>query len=235
MEEYIYLLKRTPLFYGIREEELYTLLRCCAAREERYEDGEAVCRMGEALGVLLILLEGEAEVCREDFWGRRETVCRLEPGDSFGEAYSCARTAALPVSVIARGECRAAALDYQRMTSFCSLACGFHGRMVQNLLRMVAEDRVRLENRLEHMEKRSIRDKLLSYLSRQAVNRGARSFDIPFSRRELAEYLGVDRSALSSALGRLREEGLIEFHRNRFTLLEPGEAGKKGPETGKAN
>ncbi len=218
MEELIYLLKRCPLFYGIRDDELYTLLKCCGAREERYEPEELVFRMGEAMNTILVLVEGEAWVFQENFWGQREELFSLKGGEVFGHSYSCARTPALPVHVATKTACRAVFLDYQRMITFCSLACDFHTRLIQNLLRLLAESAVDSENRQRHMSRKTTREKLLSYLSGQALFWGSRTFEIPHSRKELADYLGVDRSAMSSELGKLKAEGVLDYKRNRFEL-----------------
>lgn len=220
MEELCYLLKRSPLFYGIRDEELYTLLKCCAAREESYEPGELILRMGEAMNSIMVLAEGKALVFQENFWGQREELYHLGEGEVFGQSYSCARTPALPVQLVAESACRAAFLDYQRMITFCSLACGFHTRLIQNLLRILAEANVGFENRGRHMSRRTTREKLLSYLSQQALQRGSKSFEIPYNRQELADYLGVDRSAMSSELGKMKAEGILNYRKNWFELME---------------
>ena len=220
MEELSYLLKRCPLFYGIREDELYPLLKCCAAREERYEPGELVLRMGEAMNSMMVLVEGKVLVFQEDFWGQKEELYHIGEGEVFGQSYSCARTPALPVQLIAEKVCRAVFLDYQRMITFCSLACDFHTRLIQNLLRILAEANVGFENRGRHMSRRTTREKLLSYLSQQALQRGSRTFEIPYIRQELADYLGVDRSAMSSELGRMKAEGILNYRKNWFELIE---------------
>ncbi len=126
----------------------------------------------------------------------------------------------LPVSVVTEGPCEVLFLQYQRMITFCSLACDFHTRLIQNMLRVLSEHNVKLENKLEHMSRKTTRDKLLSYLSQQAVACGGRDFDIPHSRQELARYLGVDRSAMSNELSKMKTEGLLEFQRNHFVLYE---------------
>ncbi len=220
MEEWLERVKKSPLFYGINEEEIQTLLKCTGAQRILFEKGEAIFRMGESLDQVMLLLEGRALVLHENFWGEREELMRLEEGETFGEAYACARRAVLPVMVEAEGECEVLFLDYQRMITFCSLACGFHTRLIHNLLRLVSEKQVELSERLEHLSRRTTRDKLLSYLSKEAVSQGRRSFDIPLSRQELADYLGVDRSAMSSELGRLRDQGVLEFQKKHFTLKE---------------
>jgi CRP-like cAMP-binding protein len=220
MDEYLHLMKKSPLFYGINEEELYTLFKCCGAEQKVYEAGENIFRMGESLDRVMILLKGSAAVFKEDFRGRAQEMYRIREGEVFGETYSCARTPVLPVSLVAEENCEVMFLDYQRMITFCSLACDFHTRLIHNLLRLVSEQSVQLENKLEHITRKTTREKLLSYLSSVAVAQGSRTIVIPFNRQELAEYLCVDRSALSGELGRMRNEGILDFQKNKFTLYE---------------
>lgn len=220
MEEFLHVLKKSPLFYGVSDDELYTLLKCCGAEQTRYEEGEYIYRMGESLDSIMVLLSGSAMVMQENFWGKREELYRVKEGEIFGESYSCSRTAVLPVNVVAEQFCEVVFLTYQRMITFCSLACDFHTRLIQNMLRVLSEQNVKLENKLEHMSRKTTRDKLLSYLSQQAVVNGGRDFVIPHSRQELAGYLGVDRSAMSNELSKMKAEGLLEFQRNHFVLYE---------------
>ncbi|MCB7319295.1 Crp/Fnr family transcriptional regulator [Lacrimispora sp. 210928-DFI.3.58] len=220
MEEYLHLMKKSPLFYGINEDELYTLFKCCGAERTMYETGEYVFRMGESLDRVMILLKGKAAVVHEDFWGKKEELYCIREGEVFGETYSCARTPVLPVSVAAKEGCEVLFLNYQRMITFCSLACDFHTRLIHNLLRLVSEQNVRLENKLEHISRKTTREKILSYLSAQAMSQGGRSFDISHNRQELAEYLCVDRSAMSNELSKMRAEGILDFQRNHFVLYE---------------
>ena len=77
-----------------------------------------------------------------------------------------------------------------------------------------------MTRKVEHMSQRTLRDKVLSYLSSQAMITGSREFTIPYNRQQLAEYLSVDRSALSSELGKMKKEGILEFRKNWFRLLE---------------
>lgn len=218
MDEYLHLAKKSPLFYGINDDELYTLLKCTAAEDTRYEEGEYIFRMGESVNQVMILLRGRAVVLHENFWGEKEEIYHLREGELFGEAYSCARTPVLPVSLVSEGSSQVLFLDYQRMITFCSLACEFHTRLIQNLLRLLSEANVKLENRSRHMSRKTTREKLLSYLSQQALLRGSREFEIPYNRQELADYLGVDRSAMSSELGKLRAEGVLDYRRSWFGL-----------------
>ena len=169
---------------------------------------------------MLILLKGRARVIQENFWGHQEMIYHIREGELFGESYSCARTPVLPVSVVTEGPCEALFLNYQRMITFCSLACEFHTRFIHNMLRLVSEHNVKLENKLEHVCRKSTREKLLSYLSEQAISQWGRAFDIPHNRQELAEYLCVDRSAMSNELSKMRTEGILDFQKNHFVLYD---------------
>ena len=222
MEEWLPLVKKSPLFYGINDDELYTLLKCCASEQVLYEDGEYIFRMGESVNKVLVLLRGKACVIQENFWGHQEHIYHIKEGELFGQSYSCARTPVLPVSVVAVGGCETLFLNYQRMITFCPLACDFHTRFIHNMLRLVSEHNVKLENKLEHVCRRTTREKLLSYLSEQAMAKGGRDFDIPHNRQELAEYLCVDRSAMSSELSKMRAEGILDFQKNHFVLHDRG-------------
>ena len=179
MEEWLPLVKKSPLFYGINDDELYTLLKCCASEQVLYEDGEYIFRMGESVNTVLVLLRGKACVIQENFWGHQEHIYHIKEGELFGQSYT---------------------------------------RFIHNMLRLVSEHNVKLENKLEHVCRRTTREKLLSYLSEQAMAKGGRDFDIPHNRQELAEYLCVDRSAMSSELSKMRAEGILDFQKNHFVL-----------------
>lgn len=218
MKEYLQLLKKSPLFYGIREEELYTLIKCCGGEEAEFEPGEPLFRMGESLYRVVILLSGRVLVEQEDFWGKKRVLKTLKEGETFGAVYACSRTALLPVSLVAEEKSRALFLNYQRMITFCTLACSFHTRLIHNLLRLISEESVSQESRLEHISAGTTREKLLSYLSTAAIEQGGREFDLTVSRQELAEYLAVDRSAMSGELGKMKKEGILDFKKNHFEL-----------------
>ena len=112
-------------------------------------------------------------------------------------------------------------MDVRRVTTMCTSACGFHTRLVRNLLASVAKRAHALTRKIEHTSKRSTREKLLSYLSDQADSARSNTFSIPFNRQELADYLSVDRSAMSAELSKMRKEGIVDFDKNRFTLSSP--------------
>ncbi len=222
IDSYFELLSRCRLFWGIAPKALSPLLAELEAQRQAYSKNALLLRAGESHGRIGILLEGRAFVQREEYSGTRTLLTELEPGDLFGEAFACAPDAALPPDVCARAAepCVVLWLDFQRFLLHRSLDPAHKAALIANMLAVLAEKDLLLSRRIGHLSKRSTREKLLSYLFEQSQLCGSRSFVIPFDRQALADYLCVDRSAMSAALSRLREEGLIEYHRSRFTLTE---------------
>lgn len=213
-------LKKTSLFRGTSEEELPTLLDCLAPTTREYAKNELILRQGEDVSAVGLVLSGRAQVIEEDFWGNRSILADAWPGDLFAEAYAFLPGERLRVSVVAAEPTSVMLLDSKRMLEVCSSACRFHTRLVQNVLAESARKNLALTRKVSHMSKRSTREKLLSYLSGQALGAGSDAFEIPFNRQQLADYLCVDRSAMSSELCKMRDEGLLVFDKNRFQLKE---------------
>ena len=175
---------------------------------------------GQPANEVGLVLMGEAHVMREDVFGNRTILTHLGRGDLFGEAYACAKMKRLPVTVSAVTESEIMFIDCKRILTTCTSACVFHTRLIENLMSVLAGKNILLMRKLEHISRRTTRDKLHSYLTEQARIAGRRDFSVPFNRQEMADYLCVERSAMSAELGRMRDEGLIEFEKNRFRLLE---------------
>ena len=211
-------LKKTSLFRGAAEDELPTLLGCLTPSYRDYAKGEMILRQGEDISAVGMVLTGRAHVIEEDFWGNRNILADVWPGELFGESYAFLPGELLRVSVVAEEASRIMLLDSKRMLEICSSACRFHTRLVQNILAETARKNLSLTQKLSHMSKRSTREKLLSYLSGQSLAAGSESFDIPFNRQQLADYLCVDRSAMSNELCKMRDEGLLTFDRSNFHL-----------------
>lgn len=197
-----------PLFRGIPAGELPALLDRAAAREVRFAKGELLLHRGETPRSLGLVLEGGVHIIREDFWGNRSIVGLAGPGEIFAESYALAGKP-LAVSVLAAADGRALFLDAGHLSR----------RLSTNLLALLAEKNLMLTEKMRHMARRTTREKLLSYLSAQALRAGTAEFDIPLDRQQLADFLAVDRSAMSAALGKLRDEGILEFRKNHFRLL----------------
>lgn len=211
--------KSGPLFAGISEEGVDQVLACLSARPRHFDKQAMLLRAGDA-PVMGLVLAGSVHILQEDFWGNRSLLGRAGPGDLFAEAFACAGVLRLPVSVEACEPTDVLLLDAGRLSAVCPAACPHHAQIIRNLLRLMAEKNVGLARKVEHMARRTTRDKLLSYLSAEARRSGGSAFSIPFNRQQLADYLAVDRSAMCSELSRLRDEGLLDFHRSAFVLRQ---------------
>lgn len=219
MEKFLPLLKTCPLFAGIEKNDLQKLLHCLAAIESRVGKNSFIFTADERVISVGIVLSGAVHVLQEDFWGNRVILTRIEPGGLFGEAFAFAEVEKLPVSVVAAEESVVLLMDCKHIAAPCGSACAFHAQLIKNMMRILAGKNILLTQKIRHITRRTTREKLLSYLSGQALQAGGSAFDIPFSRQELADYLSVDRSALSAELSKMRNENILRCRRSHFELL----------------
>lgn len=219
MEKYIEILKRTQLFSGVVDNEISAMLNCLQSKILAYKKGDYVFREGEHIDSITILISGKLLVQHDDFWGNRNIVNVIRAGEMFGEAYAAPESGSLLNDVIAEEDSVVIFFDAKRILTTCSAACRFHSMVVQNLFYAISEKNRKLIQKIGHMSKRSTRAKLLSYLSDEAKRNNNSHFTIPFSRQQLADFLCVDRSAMSNELCKMRNEGLLQFDKNEFTLL----------------
>lgn len=218
MEKYFPILENSSLFAGICREEIGEMLHCLQARTVHYAKGDFVLHAGDSVESLGVILTGKALVIHEDFWGSRNLMASLSPGQCFAETFACTPQTPLSVSVVAEIPSDILFLNVQRILAVCPESCAHHTRMVRNLLTEMARKNIAFSQKLTHLGQRTTRLKLLSYLSAESQRQGSDAFDIPFTRQQLADYLFVERSGLSQELCKMRDEGLIEFHKNHFLL-----------------
>ena len=219
MELFLPIMRTSPLFAGMEEEEIRAILGCLDARVERYPKGAYLLRVGDTVESVGLLLAGGALVTQESFWGSRNIMARIGPGQLFAEAFACSPGAVLNIAVAAEAPCTVLFLNVRRILTMCPTTCAHHSRMIRNLLSDLAGKNLRFTEKLTHMGQRTTREKLLSYLSAEAQRCGDAEFDIPYSRQQLADYLSVERSGFSAELCRMRDEGILAFHKNHFQLL----------------
>ena len=218
MEKYIPILKRTQLFSGADEDEIKAMLSCLQAKLCTYDKGEYVLRQGEQIGNIMILVEGRLHIRRDDYWGNRSIISMVGVGEMFGEAYVAPESGPLLNAVFAVEDSAVIFFDVKRIITVCPTACRFHSIAVQNLFFAISEKNRKLVRKLGYMSKRTTREKLIAYLSDEAKRQGSSTFSIPFNRQQLADFLSVDRSAMSNELCKMRDDGLLEFEKNRFVL-----------------
>ncbi|MBQ8475214.1 MAG: Crp/Fnr family transcriptional regulator [Clostridia bacterium] len=219
MKKYIPILKKTKIFAGLSEEEIGAMLSCLGARMATYKKGEYVYRQGEHISDITVLAEGALHIQKDDYWGNRSLLGHISVGEMFGEAYVAPESGALMNDVIAVENSTVIFFDVKRIITSCSSACRFHTMVVQNLFFAISEKNRKLVQKLGYMSGRSTRAKLIAYLSEESKRNNSARFTIPFNRQQLADYLSVDRSAMSNELCRMRDEGLIEFNKSDFILM----------------
>jgi len=212
------ILRTCPFFAGISDEQLESLRTCLSAKKRKYRRDEFICLAEERAVFVGVVLSGGANIISDDFWGNRTIITNVEPGELFGEAFSCAGVERLPVSVVATQPTEILLIDYKRIITTCSSTCVFHAQLISNMLQILAGKNIMLVNKMEYLSKRTTREKLLAFLSSIATQSKSGEIVIPFSRQELADFLCVERSALSRELGFMKRDGLIDFERNRFWL-----------------
>ena len=218
MKDYLSVIRSARLFSGISEEELTPILTCLKAEKKDFTKETFVLRTGDTADAIGLVLSGTVLIMQEDIWGNRNILSKAGPGQTFATAFACAPGSLLNASVIAKTPVTAMFLPVKRILNVCSSACSHHSRIIRNLLGELAEKNLHFSEKLTHMGQRTTRAKLMSYFSAEAQKLGAYEFDIPFSRQQLADYLGVERSGLSLELGKMRNEELLDFHKSHFIL-----------------
>lgn len=218
MKNFLAVLRSSQLFSGVSENELTDMLSCLDTRKESFPKDTFLLRVGDTAESIGLVLSGSVLIIQEDIWGNRNILSKAGPGQTFAAAYACAPGSVLNVSVIAETPVVAMFLNVKRIMNVCPSACAHHSRIVQNLLGELAEKNLSLGEKLTHMGQRTTRAKLMSYFSAEAQRLGKYEFDISFSRQQLADYLAVERSGLSLELGKMKKDGLLDFHKNHFVL-----------------
>lgn len=220
MRNFILPLLTCRLFEGIKIEDIEKLLDCFHARSRKFEKNTYVFMENDEISTMGIVISGAVHLVRDDFWGNRTIIARIAAGEIFAESFACGKTGRFPLSIITVEKTEALFIHAQKISSVCASACLFHTRVLNNMIQELAEKNITLINKIQHITQRSTREKLISYLSSRARESGNSSFDIPFNREELAGFLSVDRSAMSSELGRMKTDGLLTFRKNHFTLFK---------------
>ena len=213
-------LSNTQLFRGIEESDVHTMLHCLGARERSFRKGETILHEGEETSAVGIVLTGRALVEHSDLWGSNAVLGNVSPGAVFAETYACTPGEPLLIRVTAAEDCTVLFLDVGKLLTTCSNACVFHTRLIRNLLAVCASKSLQLSERILHTTSKSIRGRLLSYFSDCSKKAGSLSFRISFNRQQLADYLGVDRSAMCNELSKMQRDGLLLYEKNDFTLME---------------
>ena len=209
---------QSPIFAGISQSDRATMLSCIGYHIAAFQKGEIVAFEEENIKHIGIVLSGAVDMIKEDLWGNKTMLVRMRKDELFGETFACGEDNVSVVTFHVSEDAEILFLPFDRVMHSCTTACVFHHRLIENMVRVIADKNRDLMRKVEVVSKRTIREKLLAYLSLQAQTQNSRYFEIPLGRVELAEYLCVDRSALTRELAKMKDEGLIDYDRNCFRL-----------------
>ncbi len=211
-------LSETKLFSGIKPEEIKDALCCLSAYEKSFKKGEIIYRTGQTVTDMGLVEEGGVNITVNLYWGSSIILGNIEKGEIFAETYAAVSGKEMLCDAVAAEDCRVLFINVGKLLNVCKSACGFHQKIIHNLLRISAMKNLNLSARMLHTAPKTIRGRLISYFSQMAAETGSREFTIPFSRQELADYIGVDRSALSAELSKMQKDGILTYRKNEFKL-----------------
>ena len=217
MEKYFNIIKSVALFKTISEHEIKSMLTCLKTKTISYKKDDILLMEGDKPEYIGLVLEGQLHIVKDDFDGNRTLIAALMPGDIFAEALCCANISESPVTVLAHTECTVMLFQFSKILNTCPNSCVYHSKIIENMVRMIAEKNLFLQKRLEIITLKSIRAKILQYLETFSVKQG-KEFIIPVNREKMAEYLAVDRSALSHELMKMKQDGILEYQKNKFKI-----------------
>ncbi len=208
-----------PLLSGLTEAEQHCMLASPCCRQTAYQKGETIFRAGTVTRELGMVLKGMVYIENIDLWGDRSILSSVSTGQVFGETYALCREP-LMVDAVAAEDCTVLFLHGERLLQAQEAGETWAVKVMGNMLRVSMQKNLTLSTRIFCTSGKTIRSRLLTYLTYQSVKSGSTTFQIPFNRQQLADYLNLDRSALSKELGKMQQEGLISFYKNSFKLCQ---------------
>lgn len=213
-------LSGTRLFGGLNENEINSALSCLKAREESFKKGDIIFHSGDCIEEIGLITAGSVNITVSFYNGSSTVFEHLTAGNIFGDSYASVPGKELMCDFVAGADCVVLFLNINKLICVCDKVCPFHRQLIKNLLCVSSQKSLNLSSRLIHTASKSTRERLISYFSEQSLKSGSVYFTIPFSRQQLADYLGVERSALSNTLSKMQKDGLIQYHKNEFKLLK---------------
>lgn len=220
MKNFFDSLTRCPLFANIEYSDLECMLKCLDAKTMEISKGTPVFLEGSPARFVGVVLSGKVQIVQDDYYGNRSVLTVLEAGEMFAEVFSCAGLETMPVSAIALTNSNILLLDCRRMLTTCSNACCFHSQLMKNLLQGMAWKNLALNRKIQYMSRKTTKEKLTAYLLDYAKQQESSEFVIPYDRQALANYLGVERSAMSAEISKLKKSGQIDTKGSWFCIKD---------------
>ncbi|ERT64491.1 MULTISPECIES: Crp/Fnr family transcriptional regulator [Peptoniphilus] len=211
---------KSKIFKNIEENEVDLLLKCINNYRKTFKKGEIILREGEKTEYMGIVITGSVVVERADLWGNNTVLGVISPGGIFAETYSILNDEPLMINVYANEKSEILFLRTNEIFKTCEKSCNFHDQLILNLIRIASFKNLNLSRKILHTGPKTIRGKLLSFFSEWVKKENSLSFSIPYNRQQLADYLSVDRSAMSNELSKMQKEGILEFKKNKFKIID---------------
>lgn len=216
--EWLHIFLKSPLFYGIDEDQLNILLECIRPRVFKYNKDELIALAGSDFQGVGFLLSGEAMIVKENAAGNRVIISIIKSGELFGEMAAFSGQYKWPATVIAQEPCMVIFISPKAIVGQCEKSCSSHQLLIMNMLKIISQKALMLNRKLEYLSIRSIRGKISYYLLEQYKESGKAMFLLPLQRNELADFLNVPRPSLSREMCKMRNEGIIDFHRSSIRI-----------------
>ncbi|WP_455720594.1 Crp/Fnr family transcriptional regulator [Agathobacter sp.] len=207
----------SPLLRGLNEKELQDMMDIHFSRKQTYEKNAIIFSAGSIIHEIGIVLSGSVNIENNDLWGNKSILSNVPAGQVFAETYAFSHEPMM-VDAVAAEDCTILFLDFNMLMDNPLENRTWQNKIIKNMLNVSMQKNLALSSRIFCTSSKTIRGRLLTYLSSQSMKAGSTTFDIPFNRQQLADYLNTDRSALSNELGKMRDDGLIEFYKNTFRL-----------------
>lgn len=211
---------KSKIFKNIEENEVDLLLKCINNYRKTFKKGEIILREGEKTECMGIVITGSVVVERADLWGNNTVLGMMKPSEIFAETYAILNDEPLMINVYANENTEILFLRANEIFKTCEKSCNFHDQLILNLIRIASFKNLNLSRKILHTGPKTIRGKLLSFFSEWVKKENSLSFFIPYNRQQLADYLSVDRSAMSNELSKMQKEGILEFKKNKFKIID---------------
>ncbi len=213
-------LLRSALFRNISLEELINLLPCLKTTTKSYAADQLILTQGTKVQYIYIILEGNVEIAKENFAGQKNIVSILSPGKLFGEGVVCTKERISPVLATALTPVTLLLIPYERVIGGCEHGCSFHHSLIHNMMLLLGEKNYHLNMKMDLLLLKGMREKIVTYLLIESRTQQSSSFTVHLNRNQLADYLNVSRTSMCRELGRMKDEGLIDYYQNSFKILD---------------
>lgn len=211
---------QAKIFKDINEIEIQALLKCINNYSKTFEKGQLIFGEGEPTEYMGLVIAGSVVIERSDLWGNNTVLGIVGAGGVFAETYALIPHEPLMVNVYANESCEVLFLKATELFKTCERACNFHQQLIINLIQLASMKNLNLSRKVLHTGPKTIRARLLSFFSQWVKKEKSLSFTIPYNRQQMADYLSVDRSAMSNELSKMQGEGIITFKKNKFKIID---------------